>query len=468
MREKTLFDVLEEVESTSGTNEKIRILTENKDVYLLADFLKFAIDDRIVFNVKKLPDYELIGGSCTLEQFGTLTGRLLSGESRGNAALKDIENTLEHATPLQNKWYRKCLQKDMASTKVGVSITNKVWPGLVLDFECMLAQPEDQILKANFEEGGYLDLKQNGVRTFFFLDENGKVFTPPFLRISNFNMRVPYARSGLPIPNFCFMNDRVEEIAAVTNMVIDCECHVGQCLPDAMSVYGFKYRSQDEFIGAKGKLKEKAWASYLEDEKRIDELKSRMKVAIIDVLTLEEWIAQESEREEHQRKDFINTLVLPEGVEKTPTEFVKNMEEAIAAAKKWINKKLEGGVYKPYRGLYEWKRSINWLKIKEEVECDVLVLSVYKAKQTFEPDGSPSPPMAGGVNVTDGKRFFQVGTGKGWTKEFYQELLANEENYKQKVMRITAQSFTDKAYINPRYDIWRPDKSAKDIIGEET
>ena len=286
---------------------------------------------------------------------------------------------------------------------------------------------------------------------------------------------MPYGRSGLPIWNFRALNKYIEALE-MPNTVIDCECMVDQSLEDAMSVYGFDFsKTVDDFTNPKTGKVSKSWEKYQLDLARCEALQNNLQAAVIDVLTLEEFTEQKCTRIYEERRAYIeNDFALQVEIRELSAkirvdkhEIFNSLEDALERGQEVIQRlKLEGLIIKELKGTYEFKRSPLWVKIKEEVELDVVVLECIVAKQTFAPNGDPEPPMVGKFKVTDGVRTFEVGTGKGWTKEFYQHAYNHPEEFVNKVWKLTAQRLTEDSAICPRFGCDRPDKLAHEILSQ--
>jgi hypothetical protein len=469
--------ILEELERLQKTNEKLALLEEHKDNLNLKDYLQIALDDRITFGVAKIKDiafadtdnFTVRDGDGTFESFRRLVSLLYHRELTGNNAHKTINWFLEGCNDLEKKWFRKCIQKDLASCKVGASLVNRVWPLLALDFKCMLAEKEEKLEKVDFSQGAGAELKGNGIRTFWPLDSEGKVTSTKWYP----NYKGPIGRSGMPLPQFMFMLPHIEAVGWADQM-IDTEVHCKHCLPNIQTIMQFEPAIIGDFTNDKGKVSKK-WDDYLIKEKEVAILREDVTINIIDVLTKEEWEAEECERDYEERRLYLDSLDVHlcetfgtvRKIYTMPWERVDSYAEAVAVAQKWIDMKLEGAIIKPFRGKYRWTRHYDWTKVKEEVEEDVLIIGYEVAEQTYGVNGVANPPILGKFLVIDSEgRKFGVGTGIGWTFEFYREALEHIEDFHHRVMKITAQSFTSKAAICPRFDCFRDDKTARDIIGD--
>lgn len=323
----------------------------------------------------------------------------------------------------------------------------------------MLAAPEEELENLD-DEPGWLDKKANGVCTIIDM-EDGK-------------LGVIYGgRNGLIADNFYFLKEELEILCSDPRVMSDCvfhgETHVLDCLEDTMSLYGFKVRPQSEFIGAKGKLKEKAWADYQEKEARISVFRDDAKFCIFEQLTADEWrtqactrICDDRKAETAKLQKIITELGLKR-IEVIPTERVPNHAVAIEKAQGWIKRKFEGGIYKRGKGVYEWKRSRNSVKIKEVVDFEIQFTGWELQKKKYNSDGTLKPPMVGkvwGVDVKGNK--YKIGTGKALSEPVRIHMLNNwDTDYQGKIGTCSAQRPSDKGqYICARLDIIRLDRNS--------
>jgi ATP-dependent DNA ligase len=454
-----LYDILNQLAETTGTNDKLKILQQYEGISELREYLKLAIDERVRFNVNKLPVYELNPNNpgLTWISFSSMCILLWNKDITGHAAIAFIENTLKQCTEKQHEWLRLCLQKDTSRLGVGRKLVNKVWPGLVLDFKCSLASPEDEIEKFDWSNGAVCELKLNGVRTLIVM-RNGKC-------------EEVYGRSGLPIDNFRFFADVIEEVCKSDlfpqNFVLDGEVHVNNSLEDTMSLFGFDLtKTEDDFTGKNGKVGS-GWKVYQERKAEILKFQQDAVYCIFDYLEIDEWDSQTGRVLYTDRyvkvEGFMHDMAaldldcyfdVPERSE------VDDVFEAIAVSKSFIFQGLEGGILKSKNHLYSFKRDRNWIKIKEEVETDVQILGFEISKEKYNSDGTAKPDMLGKFLVRDqGGREYSIGTGKYLSEEKRVEIWNNQSEYLNKIFYATAQRFTDTAAICPRIEYERIDKT---------
>jgi hypothetical protein len=459
------ISVLETLQSTKGTKDKEAILNENILCPHLKEYLVYAIDDRIKFNITKITkvvEQVPVGrmGQSTWDVFEGIVKELSSGTLRGDKAVGTIQSFLSRCTQLEKKWYTKCIQKDLACISgLGRNLMDSVWPSSVLYFKCGLAEEEAQIEKAVWPSG--LELKKNGIRSFFFVGEDNELFVPQYEGV-----RLPVGRSGIPISNFNVLTKFVKQLK-VEGFVLDGEISVEDRLEDVQSVFNFDFsKTPDDFRLKSGKVGS-GWDKYKKRMNEVLEFQKKMKFTIFDIVPTGEWDKKQGTETYLQRRERlapikarIAQLGIGNSVEVIDSIIVNTYEEAMEIINRWIAAGFEGGIIKSLESLYEWRRWIHWIKCKEEVEFDFRVLGVYLGKQKYNGDGTPKESMAGGISVEDRDgRMFEIGTGIGWNEAFYIELLENKEDYIGRIGTGVAQKLTAKSAINPRFGHWRTDRT---------
>lgn len=445
------LDILEELERTSSTKQKESILSRNKDNDQLKYYCKVALDIEITLGIKKFDIPEAIEESTPFvyDRFVYLVDDLKSRSLTGNSASRAVTSFLSECNKLEQKWYIKCLQKDLSSIGIGARLINKIWNNLCLDFKVMLAEPDDKLDKFDWSQNeAYIELKLNGVRTL--------------TKISDGNVNWIKGRSGLDIENFSFIKESIDKLGISDNIVLDGEVHCNNSLEDTMSVFGFDFKKTKEDFKTK-----KAYDKYLLEKQEKEILLNNCTYTVFDIIKEEEWTSQTGIVKYPNRRIYLENLLLPlreneiENVKIVKSTLVESLSEAIDYSKNVIESGLEGCILKTSSHLYEFKRSKNWIKLKEIVEVDALVLDLIKSKTKFSGDGAEKAPMVGALLVRDQNgRVFEVGTGKLLTEENRILFWNNPDLIKNKIVFITAQRFTDTSAICPRIEYIRVDKTS--------
>ena len=171
-----ILDILEDLASNNSRLYKEKILTLNQNNETLKSVILLALDPFVNFYIRKIPDYTLNLVSKkqdTLDQ-AMLRLKLLSQRTlTGNAGIEHLKIVLESVSPVDAKVIERIIAKDL---KCGVSeaTVNKIWPGLIPSYPCMLASAYDQKLVERVRWPAFAQLKMDGMR-FNAIVKNGKV-----------------------------------------------------------------------------------------------------------------------------------------------------------------------------------------------------------------------------------------------------------------------------------------------------
>jgi hypothetical protein len=158
--EKSVFNILDELESTAGSNAKKEILFKNRHNELLKKVFIAACDPYTVYYVNKFKmpvskdeqsDDNILDYFCDV-----VLPPLSSRTMTGNDAKQWVTDAFERMNENQQKW---CLRILLKNLRVGVqeSTLNKVWPGLVKSFAVALATT----VKSEFVKGEGIRILDN-------------------------------------------------------------------------------------------------------------------------------------------------------------------------------------------------------------------------------------------------------------------------------------------------------------------
>jgi DNA ligase-1 len=195
-----IFEILQQLKDTPGSNDKLSILKENEDNELLKRALKYGVDTMMPFHVVKVPkvkdtercwpanqgnDSDTQGEKDRWEIFFDVARGCAARTLTGNAAIDAMHYVFRSARPEEEFWMRKILKKHLA---IGVSskTLKKAFPDLIQTFELALANKFHQTRLKGMAEVA-VEPKLDGIRCFSIV-RDGEVQM--------------FARSGKLITNF--------------------------------------------------------------------------------------------------------------------------------------------------------------------------------------------------------------------------------------------------------------------------
>jgi ATP-dependent DNA ligase len=343
------FEVLA---SNSSRNFKIEELGKRKDNELLKRVCFLALDPFTQFYIRKIPDYTP-NPNGELEFVNALDhlNALSSREYTGNKAIEHLRRVLECVDADNAKVIERIIQKDL---KCGVSeaTVNKVWPGLVHEYPCMLASAFDQKLVDKVSFPAYVQLKADGMRFnaivrqggVEFRSRNGKeiqiadpMFALPFMHMAGF-----YA---------CDMVFDGELIVVNFNGVLDRKTGNGIL---NKAVKGTQSTEEGEMVRAV------VWDAipFESFEQGVDKEVYKTRFAKLRNCV----------------SDLHNTSAFGYRVDLVPHKEVSSMDEAQRMFEEYLAAGQEGIILKTKDMIWENKRSKKQIKFKGELECDLKVV----------------------------------------------------------------------------------------------
>lgn len=379
--------ILEELRSDNSRLFKEGVLRREVGNLPLMAVLSAALDPYRQFYIRKIPEYTPTPEMCrphSLEGAMQHLSALSEREKTGNAGIEHLRMILSSLTEGDAKVIEHIIAKDL---KCGVSeaTVNKIWPGLIPTFPCMLASGfEEKLVDKIFKKSGkaIVQLKSDGLRCAAII-QGGKV-----------SYR---SRNGKPIDILGELDaDLISMVGNDTNWVVDGEMLVvdenGNILP-RKTANGILNKAN------KGTISK-------EEASRVI-----MKVwDIIPYMNFQEglWEVSYSTRLEIL-SDYIEAAK-PQKISLIESQVVESLEHARQIFNEYIARKEEGTILKDPLGPWEDKRSKGLIKFKAELECDLRVVSIDEGTGKYA-------GMIGALQCESEDRLVKVGVGTGLTDE---------------------------------------------------
>ena len=330
--------------SDAGRNFKIAELEKHKGNDLLQAVINLALDPFTQFYIRKIPKYNRGIHSIPLVQSCKQLKKLASREYTGNAAIDMLTSLLESSTPDDAKVLERIIQKDL---KCGVSIStvNKVWPGMIHEYPCMLCSPSDEKLISKFEFPAIVQLKMDGMR-FNAIVKNGKV-----------EYR---SRNGKEIHGIQHLDEDFLNMGGSKNRVFDGELVVNDkgVILDRQTGNGILNKA------VKGTI------SDLESHK--------IRATVWDVIDYEDFTVGYSGVPYRERFERIAASLRSDAVHLVEHQMVESITEAREVFDRYLAAGEEGIILKAGTAPWENKRVKHQLKFKGELECDLQIVDVQE------------------------------------------------------------------------------------------
>lgn len=423
---RDIYDHVEAIANTRGKNDKIHLIGKLEYNDLWREVLVATYDPLTTYGVKKLPEPDTPGGNVFLKRdeaagcevskavYDLLDG-LAAREITGNNAQTRIKEVFELLEPASAKLLERILKKDLRMGATASSI-NKAIPGLVYNFECMLAHKYEP--KRIKEWPVAVEPKMDGYRLLAFVKRDGVRF---------------FTRSGLEYTSLSHLTDPLREACQSVmigefdeGVVLDGEVLSGDHFNDTGSV------------------------------RRKNQTDESAKFYIFDIYPMRAWNEERDFLWEYPtRREWVEKIGNADTsgmIKLLPSDLAHSHEEIMAIYGAIREKKGEGVIVKPLDGKYERKRSHKWLKIKAEETEDLIITGVYEGEAGKKYEG-----QMGGAYVD--RAGVSVGVGGGWSDEQRKEYWEAPDKIVGRMIEVEYHEVTpDGSLRHPRFVRFRDDK----------
>lgn len=405
--------ILEKLENTNSQKEKIEILKTMNEIQ--KRWFKMCYNSLITFGVKKIPEYASESNSLNITSImDILEKEFVTREITGNAAIERLRDILSNAE--EPEVVERLIKRD-ARCSVNSTLLNKVFPNLIPEIPCMLAQPMNEKTLKNIKFPAISQLKADGMRCIAFITSN--------------NVRM-FSRNGTeiicePLKNTLMTIGQIEENLLSDNvtLMLDGEliCYKDNKLLDRKTSNGICNKVL------------KGTAS----ENELDLIQMQLwDIVKVDSNTFNPLEERSYEKRLEDLYSILNKSIFSK-LEVIPTEIVNSMEEALEHFQKMLSLGLEGTILKNQDAKWSNTRSKDLVKLKEENTIDLLVVDIEEGSGDFE----------GGLGAiicetSDKKLRVRVGTGFSFEDRGFANDLSNG---KKVVKQIKSLEEVSKNYL---------------------
>lgn len=392
----SILKVLDRLATTPSKNEKLAILTEAQHNITLRTAFQLAYTTQIRFWIKKRPATIYVGLEMPLHTALENLRYVIGGRQlTGNDAITYIGKLLGQLSSDDREVFYRVLDRDL-KCGTGTSIANKVWKDLILDYPILLCDKfnEKTEKKLKWAEGVIVQTKMDSSRLNFEFDKgelisistrNGNLIDiTPFVKVTSSDLN-HYILDG-------------ELMYSVDGIDIDRKTASG--------------------------IINKAIKGTISPEESFG-----LNLVCWDYIPHEDFIRREcsipySERFEMVQDALDENCTITRLVEST---IVYSKEDALDIYKKNRSRGLEGVIIKNPNAIWTSRRSSDYLKMKAEETCELLVVDVE-----YGTVGSKYEGMLGALvcETNCGKLRVNVGTG------FSDEQRMNPKDYLDKIVEV--------------------------------
>lgn len=382
----SIGDIFNDLARNASGNYKLELLKSHENNDLLKRCIRMALDPLTNFYQKKIPKYfpsdkPHVPLSESLEMLEKLSDRTYTG----NEAITYLKGILE--TCQEPKVIEKIIAKDL---KCGVQekTANKIWPGLVLDYPCMLCSPISDKLLSKIKYPAYVQLKMDGMRVNVVI-HNGRV-----------EFR---SRNGKGLSILGNLDREFLSWSNGQNVVFD-----GELL--WMTPDGIANRQTGNGIIAKtikGTIS-------LEESNGIH-------AVLWDVIDYPDFLIGHSDVKYENRFKRLNLFELngrQKRISIVKSHTVNSPDDIHEIYQGYIDDKEEGVILKDMSGTWENNRVQHQLKLKAELECDLKVIGIKMGKGRMV-------DLLGALSCESSDGEVKVSVGSGFSDSQRVELLTD-------------------------------------------
>lgn len=397
----TVHSIIELLQSTSSSNNKIEILKNNSDNENLKKVFEYALDPFKQFYIRKIPKYSAdehskLNVDDSFNLMFEVLDKLSNRVHTGNVAIDMLKTTLEVIDPKCTEILEYIIKKDVRCG-VAESTVNKVWGGLIKEFPVMLCSAYDVKLVEKVKFPAFVQLKADGMR-FSAIIKNGTVKF--------------FTRKGKEIDVDDELIDICLGLYRGKDFVLDGEMLVyenGELL-DRKTGNGILNKS------VKGTIS--------------DEEKSKINLVVWDVINYDDFVVGKGSITYKERFEYINDLIGQSNqnrISVIKTSIVDDMTEVNDIFNEYLQLGLEGVILKDFSSIWEDKRSKSCIKFKGIYDADLRVIEV------IEGDGKNKGKL-GALKCSTEDEKLVVNVGSGFTDE--QRILFFSDEMLDKIVAV--------------------------------
>lgn len=443
---KTIF---EQLEATSSSKEKLKIIEANIDNKDFVDAFYLAYNPFINFFIKKLPKIEshnpVLSFRQGLENLVPLYKKEITGKHNREEYVKVLLSSMSEGDA---DILRRVIAKNL---KCGCSRTtfNKVM-NIIPKFSCLLAKDYDEVSSAKLKAPYYVQLKSDGSRACAIVSENSVTY---------------HTREG---------NEYLMSVPHIDHHLITLRNQIGEDIMVDGEVVSISESGVCDRTKSNGIVNKAIVGSISAFEE------SNIRFYVWDCITMSCFNEGRDTTPYSERLSRLDPLkhyrLVEDGLEVSPTEIVNTLEEVEMIGQRYIEAGEEGAMVKSHDLIWEDKRSYHIQKIKAENECDLIVVGYNLRDENVAMNqgiGSLNCESADGkvkVSVSSGLSYEMVGYVKNGNSTYIYDDSFQLDKYNGQVVtivynkRILNKSGDGYTLFLPRIKTFRDDKHVADSI----
>lgn len=205
-----IYNIIKQLEQNPSRNDKISILSGERDNQLFKKVLVAALDPTKIYYIKNIPEYTPTPNMCrphSLEGAINYLGVLATREKTGHEAINHLRMILSSLNENDAKVIELIIKKDL-KCGVGASTVNKVWKDLIPEYPYMRMSLLKDMKNVDWEYGMISQTKEDASFVNVIIKEGNVILL---------------TRNGNQYDNDLFPSDMFGELMSYAND--DCVIH---------------------------------------------------------------------------------------------------------------------------------------------------------------------------------------------------------------------------------------------------
>jgi DNA ligase-1 len=451
--------ILDEISSEPGKNQKMVILGKYADNELLKRVLYMANSGRVKFYVKQIPEYTCDGNSTyTLEESLNMIQKISSREYTGHNAINFLKEILCGSTRDNAYVIERIIEKDL---KIGMdSSINKVFKNLIEETPYMGAVSFDE-KKARklFEKGNkaYSQVKMDG-RYCNAIISGGSVYLE--------------SRQGEPtIVTGAKFLDFLNELALMNEVVLNGELTMdGVPRYESNGIIASIIDICGKSDGRTEKENSKKLSTFESKHGNFEEALAKIRYTVWDMITVDEFNVASSKTPYNKRLENLENVLFGNEQDSSMVSIIENrevntFEEAMEHFKEILGREEEGTILKSQIG--EWKdgKPVWQIKLKLELTLDLVITGF-----NYGTKGTKNEHVVSSLNAETSCGLLKT-RPQGLKEDLMKEITENQESLLGTIIEVKCSglSFDNTgAYslLYPAFKHFRDDKGTANSLEE--
>lgn len=428
-----MLKIISALAATSSRLEKEAIL-KNLSISDAELFMKVAVatyHPLVNYWVAKYTPYSAFGPSLTLSEAIDSLSALSKREVTGNAAIEYLESLSNKLSEDDSKVLKMIVDRDLRCG-ASESTFNKIWPGLIPEFELMACHTLNEKTEKKFKFPAIAQLKYDAARVAIFVTDKVEYRT----------------RNG---KTYQINNPELDQ------MFMTAAARIGGDVVFDGEMYQRKIDGTPE-----NRLISNGVATKFIRGTAEQEAHEQIGVAIWDVVPISSFI-NGIHKEAYTSRFGKVSIALADFTRVHPaeSEFVSSVSEAKAVAARYMKAGQEGAIIKDPSGIWEAKRSASSLKVKAIRDADLVIVGIEEGSGKYE-------GLCGALvcESGDGKVKVNVGTGLSdvQRKEFCNQDIVGKIVTVEYNELVQSKNSDDYSLFLPRFIEIRLDKDEADTL----